>query len=685
MGAMTLYTHTRYLFLVLIVFFVLGSTVFSETPEQLFYRGKFESVLQVNEALDPQMKVLTLANLGRFSDAVSVLNTQGVDANHPLNALILTVDRGDVDGVYLRLGALPEKLRSTYINLILASWISQSSLKLADRLLKLLDPDKKAYFSQRFQICEKQGDVDGQLSVLRAWALRFPGDSDLRVAFGRFSLVSQDTRPMWDVLFPQEMARQQAATRALDTNRYAEGLSLLSGLTQPPSAKLQLAKGMALYNTRKREAALLVFQAIPVSELSKDDAELLSYQTAKTLQILRRYDEAATVYKAILSSDSSYRSRAYYDLYWMFSAMGEPASFAVFESGFLSTSGSSSYYEKWVWDSAWMSYLNGSVAEAYAKVQNYPWKLQDEFKAKVLFWTAEMAEKVDQKSAQFYREKCVKLYPFTYYGARLIVRYFPSEMGRLSGLFVGSSSVRTGVSSGKSYRSGLGDYDALVLSDKVSSRGGKLLDQLVLKLLRLYEGVFQPNQAITLLGKMGFGISSGQATLSREVAEFMYPRPQWPLIQELGATYGLDPYLILALMREESLFNAQALSRTGARGLMQIMPDTARGIAKNLKVNWTGEDMLFDPEVNVRFGVFYLNYLKQRFDGNVVYMLSGYNAGPNATHNWVSRDGADPLDVFVSKIPYAETHHYVTRVLKSYWIYTLLYNPGYIPDIFRKG
>jgi len=685
MTGMKLYTHMTYSFLVLMLVFILGGAVFSETPEQLFYRGKFDAVLQSGLVIDPQMRVLALANLGRFSDAVSVVNADGVGVTHPLNALIMTVANGDVDGVYTRLNALPEKIKSTYTNLILSSWISQGSVSLADRLLSLLDPDKRAYFSQRFEICEKRGDVSGQLETLRAWAMRFPGDSDLRAAFGRFSLVSQEKGPMWDVLFPQEVARQQAAVRAFDTNRYSEGLSLLAGLKQPLSVELQLSKGMALYNTRKREDALTVFQGIPVAALSKDDAETLVYQTAKTLQVLRRYDEAATGYKSILASGGTYRARSYYDLYWMFSAMGESGSFAAFEAGFLSTSGRSSYYEKWVWDSAWMSYLNGAVDEAYAKVKNYPWKLQDEFKAKVLFWTAEMASKVDQKSAQFYREKCVKLYPFTYYGARLIVRYFPSEMGRLSGLFVGSGAVRSEMSSDKSYRSGLGDYDAVVLSDKVSSRGGRVLDQLVMKLVRLYDGIFQPNQAISLLGKMGFGVSSGQATLSREMAEFMYPRPQWALIQELSATYGLDPYLVLALMREESLFNVRALSRSGARGLMQIMPDTGRGIAKNLKVDWAGEDMLFDPETNVRFGVFYLNYLKQRFDGNVVYMLSGYNAGPNATHKWIVRDGEDPLDVFVSKIPYAETHHYVTRVLKSYWIYTLLYNPGYTPDIFRKG
>jgi soluble lytic murein transglycosylase len=677
--------HIHIVSLALVCFFVLIEPVFSETAEQLFYRGRFETVLQAGGGLDPQMEVLTLAELGRFSDAVSVISAKGVNKLHPLNALILSAAALDVESVHKRLGALPEKLQPTYTRLLLSSWISQGELMAAERLLALLDPDQKAYFSWRFQVKEKQGDISAQRASLRAWALRAPGDQALHAAFARFSLLSKESGSVWDVLFPQERLREQAAKRAFDTRHYKDGLLLVAGLTQPLSPDMQLAKGMALYNTRKREEALTVFQSIPESRLSKKDAALLRYQLAKTFQVLKRYDEAAAVYKSIIGAGGEYRSRAYYDLYWMLAASGNVSSFAPFESGFLSAEGKSSYYEKWVWDSSWMLYLNGSIAEAYAKVKSYPWKLQDEFRAKVLFWTAEMADKVDQESAAFYRERCVQLYPFTYYGARLIVRYFPSEINRLSGLFVGESGVRVGASTDKSYRAGLGNYDAAVLSETVSGRAAKVVDGVVLKLLRLYTGIFQPNQAIALLGKMGFGVSSGQATLSREMAEFMYPRPQWELIQALAAQYGLDPYLILALMREESLFNSQAVSRTGARGLMQIMPDTGRGIAKNLKVTWSDADMLFDPETNIRFGVFYLNYLKQRFDGNVVYMLSGYNAGPNATHRWVQRDGTDSLDTFVAKIPYAETHHYVTRVLKSYWIYTLLYNPGYIPDIFRKG
>lgn len=670
--------------MLMMVMMMAGNVWGSETPERLFYMGQFEPALRLESQTHPQMKVLALAHLGRFAEAAEIVHLQGVDRTHPLNALILAVSSEQVGIVHSRLLGLPQKIRDTYTRLVLKAWVSEGKGNLAEQLLGLVDPGQTGFFALRFQIREQQQDTSGQLLVLRAWASRFPGDGELRSAFARFSLASDQKRPIWDVLFPQEKARRQVAQKAFETNKYEQGLMLVSGLKQPLSEDMKLSQGLALYHTRKREEALAVFQKINPQRLSKSRAELLQYQTAKTLQILKRYEEAETAYKAIIASPGAYQAQAYYDLYWILSASAATAKFAPFEAGFLSTSGKSSYYEKWVWDSAWMSYLNGAVAEAYEKVKVYPWTLQDEFKAKVLFWTAEMADTVDQKMAQAYREKCVALYPFTYYGARLIVQYFPSEITRLSGLFVSTGPLR-GALEQEAYRAGLAGYEAAVLEEKVSRRKGTFLDEMVLRLAELYATMFQSNQAITLLGKMGFSVTRGQATLSREMAELMYPRPQWALIQELGLQYDLDPYLILALMREESLFNPRAMSRTGARGLMQIMPATGQGIAKNLKMPWTDAEMLFDPETNVRFGVFYLSYLKKRFDGNVVYMLSGYNAGPNATHRWVQADRHDSLDMFVANIPYAETHHYVTRVLKSYWIYTLLYNPGNVPDIFRKG
>lgn len=674
-----------YSWIVLLLITMCQISYATTTAPALFYLGRFQDVLDQQNS-HPQMRVLALANLGYFGDAAAELRDARLDTTHPMNAWIIPAALGDVPEIAKRLTVLPDGLRHKYTRLILNTCLNRQDATMASRLLQAIDPEKDSFFDIRFRILEQQNDVIGQLELLRAWAMRFPGDTELRTGFQRFALTTNQQDSIWEVLFPQETDKLKAATRAFALRRYSDTLQLLSGLQQPFGAETMLMQGMALFHTRKREEALAVFYKIPKEDLPQAQQEELSYQIGKTLQLLKKYDEAASVYRDIIASNSRYRVQTYYDLYWVYTALGKTGSFDAFEKSFFNHGGTSSYYEKWVWDSAWTAYMNGAVNVAYQKVRTYPWTLQDEFKAKVLFWTAEMADQVDKKAARKYREKCIKLYPFTYYGARLIGHYFPREAPRLSKRFVSSKPSSTPLASANNaYETGLGEYEAAILEDQIKERPTKLLDKMVLGLASLYERILQSHKAITLLGKMGFSVSSGQATLSREMAELMYPRFEWELIQELSETYGLDPYLVLALMREESLFNTRAVSRTGARGLMQIMPDTGRGIAKNLKVTWSNEDMLFDPETNIRFGVFYLSYLKKRFDGNIVYMLSGYNAGPNATHRWVQAQETPNLDMFVATIPYAETHHYVTRVLKSYWIYTLLYNPGVVPDIFQKG
>ncbi len=416
---MKFYTYAHCFILSIAILLGISGSLLAETPEQLFYRGAYESVLSQTPAVDPQLRVLTLAGLGRFSEAALSIDQPGIDAGHPMNRLISSVADGDVKGIQKRLGELPDSLRSKYTALILASWLSQGETALASDFLTVIDPGATDYFAFRFRIQEADKDGAGQLDTLRRWALKSPGDSDLRRSYDRFARDTQENGEIWDVLFPQSEVRKKVAERAFDIGLYSEVLSLLSD-EERLSEDLQLSKGISLYHMRKREDALSVFQSIDKSRLSVKDTNLLQYQTAKTLRILRRYDEAADQYKVIIASDSPYRAQAYYDLYWALSAAGSVSAFAPFEAGFLADEGKSSYYEKWVWDSAWMSYLGGAIDAAYLKVKSYPWQLSGEFKAKVLFWTAEMAARVDPKAAAFYREKCVRLYPFTYYGARLI-------------------------------------------------------------------------------------------------------------------------------------------------------------------------------------------------------------------------------------------------------------------------
>ena len=126
-------------------------------------------------------------------------------------------------------------------------------------------------------------------------------------------------------------------------------------------------------------------------------------------------------------------------------------------------------------------------------------------------------------------------------------------------------------------------------------------------------------------------------------------------------------------MRQESRFEAQIRSRSGAIGLMQIMPDTGSWIASKKGVSNYNLDK---PDDNISFGTWYLDYTHGRYGNNSMLAVASYNAGPNRVAQWVEeRSVADP-DEFVNSIPYDETRDYVSKVLGNYWNYLRLYSPS---------
>ncbi len=151
-----------------------------------------------------------------------------------------------------------------------------------------------------------------------------------------------------------------------------------------------------------------------------------------------------------------------------------------------------------------------------------------------------------------------------------------------------------------------------------------------------------------------------------------FPLPHWDLVREQAGELSIDPYFVLAIMREESRFFISADSSAGAKGLMQLMPDTARMVARRNGLPYE-EDMLHVPELNIPLGIHYLKRVLTRFDGNPLYAAAAYNAGPGTVKRWIRHFGHLPLDEFVERIPFGETQRYVKRVFLSYRVYTLLY------------
>lgn len=154
------------------------------------------------------------------------------------------------------------------------------------------------------------------------------------------------------------------------------------------------------------------------------------------------------------------------------------------------------------------------------------------------------------------------------------------------------------------------------------------------------------------------------------IARMRFPAYYRDEVLRVSQERGIDPLLMLSLIRHESLFDTNATAAAGEKGLMQVIPPTADYIAGELGYD---EDYdLFRPYVGIEFGAFYLDEQLERFDGNVYPALAGYNAGPGRAINWLEAAGSDP-DRFMDTISIDSTQLYVQRIYSFYSIYHTLY------------
>ena len=171
--------------------------------------------------------------------------------------------------------------------------------------------------------------------------------------------------------------------------------------------------------------------------------------------------------------------------------------------------------------------------------------------------------------------------------------------------------------------------------------------------------------------------------LEAEAAE----RAQHPLyyadtITAYADAQGLDPALVAAVILCESSYDPKAESRLGARGLMQLMPDTAEWVAHKLGEDGADYsfDKLYDPQTNIRFGTWYLGYLSRRFDGDATKIVCAYHAGQGNVDSWLKNPQYSSDGVTLDIIPTKDTATYASRVLRARDIYRKYYFPLELSD-----
>lgn len=191
----------------------------------------------------------------------------------------------------------------------------------------------------------------------------------------------------------------------------------------------------------------------------------------------------------------------------------------------------------------------------------------------------------------------------------------------------------------------------------------------------LYQRSLSYNDSVRWMYRQGLkkacGLERGDKSLPFK--RFLYPLAYWETVQKATAKRGLDPFLVLAVMRQESLYQEDVVSWADARGLMQIIPPTGRMIAGKLGVDDFDPGNLFEPETNIAFGVWYLQYLMKRSDGDLVRVLGSYNAGEKRSDRWWDRFKHLEIDERIESITFRETRGYVKKVLRNLENYKRLY------------
>lgn len=331
-----------------------------------------------------------------------------------------------------------------------------------------------------------------------------------------------------------------------------------------------------------------------------------------------------------------------------------------------------------LWRTGWIQYRTGRLREAVESFQQVVNGKDDgQFTPQVLYWMARALEsQKDERVADAYAQLC-RQYPLSYYGQ--LTRSCTSASSSIA-----PSGTSSPEASGSTYEGTRMDLwrdphyrKAIELKllrlDQEAARELAWLTEtyardrlalLELSVLLSEAGAYHPALRIVRL-HFRDSLERGGEPIPSALWRVAYPTGYLPTIQAYAGNQ-VDPYLVAAIIREESQYDSRAVSRVGAVGLMQVMPATAQTVARSLGVPDVMRDELFNQEINIRLGVGYLAKLLQQFSGNIMYTVAAYNAGPAAVSDWILKHGDKEPDEFVELIPYQETRQYVKRVLRSY-------------------
>ena len=457
---------------------------------------------------------------------------------------------------------------------------------------------------------------------------------------------------------------------------------------------LYFHRGMGLFRLKRYSKAVANFNLITRNSRNEETADKAFFWTIQTLYRMGRKEEALNTFSLFQKTypHSPFMDRALYLKAQIFEDRGETAQAVALYREMAEKFPQSSLRFPAIWQSGWLWYQAKDFPGAVQAWDCLRSMSSNSFWAeKAFYWKGRALEELGKTpEAEENYQQILKSFPASYY-SRLAAargRFFitgrgfaaPLQDQRLAPFFeLKAQSEGPGnphIEKGRVLaRLGLLAIAAEEL--EAAEEEGRLVEQMRLEISRLYREVGEYHRSALLVRK-NFSLRPLPAhppENDRALYLLAYPLGNSSWLNRYAKERNLDPALLSAVILEESRFNPQALSRAGARGLMQIMPSTGKKIAQRLKVQPFADGLLFDSELNLRLGSWYLGNLLEEFKGQEALALAAYNAGPQVVREWMARNPSAREDEFVENIPYPETRNYVIRVLGSAGVYRMLYSP----------
>jgi len=485
------------------------------------------------------------------------------------------------------------------------------------------------------------------------------------------------------------------AERLFAGRRYADAqkaFAAVRGFVEPADARARLALRLAQcdFHLRRYPAARDAAATLAASSAPADVVRDARFVAVSTLRELKREGEYLQDVQAFVDaySQDALAETALNELGTYFILANEDAKAAEVFRDMYRRYPTGAFADRAAWKAGWWSYKSGDYAEAIRIFASAAVGLRRaDYRPSWLYWAARSHGRLGQRdeAAVAYRQTIVD-YRNSYYGRQaareletLVAATRPAGAGPVSPASrvlpptvdpgpapANAELVRHLLAAGL-YADAARELQAA--RREAGSTSPRLEATLAWALNR--QGQLRPGITAMRRAYPQFMAAGGEA-LPEEILTVIFPVDHWSLIRQQAAAHTLDPYLMAALIAQESTFQADVRSSANAWGLMQIIPATGRRYARALGISRFGTRRLTEPETNVRIGMTYFAELLRRF-GDPAPALAAYNAGENRVARWLAERPGIDRDEFIDDIPFPETQNYVKRVLGTADDYRLLY------------